>query len=468
MTQNGNKKLNQVMFFNMIAPILLNGIGFFTIPLFTRLLGTENYGIYTVYLSYQSILVILMGLQTQSIIAPTSVYYEGKSRDQCFSNALTISALSCVLWVAGLLLFLPWVIRFTTLSADMVVVMMAHSFGMVFTQWALFKFTYDKQAVLNFVFSLSLAVAGILLSLWFILDVFKNRPAFAYMLGHAIPYMVMGVCFAVYFLAKGRHFFQKAEWAFCLSLCLPIVFHALSNTVLQQSAKVLLQKLVNPGVAGVFGFAVTFANVMNIIFNALNTTWVPFYHDDIKEGRLDRLKAKTNNYLFLFTLLCIGFIMAMPEVVKVFVEQEFWGSIDILPLLILGIYFAFLYTFPVNVEFYYKETKFIALGTIIAAACNMGLGLLLIPRFGIFGAAFSTVLSYALLYVLHLFIATVLIKKPYHYPYKFFYAYLAAMIFFTALFYFIKGSSFMLLRWGIFALAALLLLFRVIKNKSIF
>ena len=32
----------------MLGPIILNGISFFTIPIFTRLLGTDNYGLYTI------------------------------------------------------------------------------------------------------------------------------------------------------------------------------------------------------------------------------------------------------------------------------------------------------------------------------------------------------------------------------------------------------------------------------------
>ena len=35
--------------------------------------------------------------------------------------------------------------------------------------------------------------------------------------------------FIVFFLWKGKSLFCKKHWSFCLSLCLPVVFHALSN-----------------------------------------------------------------------------------------------------------------------------------------------------------------------------------------------------------------------------------------------
>ncbi len=462
-----SKKLNQVVFFNMLGPVLLNGISFFTIPIFTRLLGAENYGIYTVYASYQGLLAVIMSLQTQATIAPISVYYEGKSRDECLSNSLTISLLSCVFCTLVIGASMPLVTRATGLSAVMIIVLLLHTIGMTSTNWALAKFTYDKQAKTNFVFSTAVAVGGVLLSLLLITVFMKDQPSYlGYAVGHMVPYAMVGAVFFVYFLAKGKSFFRKEAWKFCLPLCLPLIFHGFSNILLHQSAKIMVQNLMNDTAAGVFGFAVTFANVMHIIFNALNTTWVPFYHDDIREGRGDDLKKKTNNYVFLFTCLTIGFVMAMPEVVKVFAGEEFWGSIELIPLLTGGIYFVFLYSFPVNFEFYFRSTKSIAVGTTITCVCNIVLNYVLIGKFGMIGAAVATLASYALLYVFHLCMAQWVIKEKYHYPYKFFYVYLAVVGIMIGLFYVIADMVFV--RWAIFALAAAAIVLRVWKNKSIF
>lgn len=465
--RNDNRQLNQVVFFNMLGPIILNGINFFTIPIFTRLLGTANYGVYTLYASYQSILVIFMGLQTQSIIAPTNIYYEGEKRDRCFSNALCISVLSSAFFALLIGAFVQPIMRFTGLSLAMIVLMVVHSFGMVGTQWALFKFTYDKQAKTNFFISTAIALCGVGLSLLFIQVLLKKQPSYyAYVLGHTLPYAIAGPIFFAYFLWKGKSFFSKKEWAFCLPLCLPIVFHALSNTLLHQCDKIMIQKFVDESATGIYGFAVSFANVMSILFNALNTTWVPFYHDDIKENRKDRLKEKTNNYVFLYTCLTVGFIMAMPEVVKVFANQDFWPSIRIVPVLVVGVYFMFLYTFPVNFEFYYKKTKTIAVGTTLACIANILLNYFLIQRYNMMGAAVATLLSYVLLYLFHLFMARKMIKEEYHYPYNFFYWYLLIVLLMTGLFYLIIDLP--LIRWAIFAGAAVLTVMRVYKNKSIF
>lgn len=466
-TKGGTEKLNKVVFFNMLGPVLLNGISFFTIPIFTRLLGTENYGIYTIYSSFQNILLILMSVQTYGAIGPSSVYYEGKERDRFFSNAVMISLASSLLFAILILLLIGPVTRFTELPASLIALMLVHSVGMFGVNFAVQKFAYDKKAVLNFAVSTGVSVASVLLSLLFICVVFPKAPSYlTYITGHVLPYALAGIPLILYFLFKGKSFFRAEDWRFCLSLCLPLIFHAIGNTVLHQSDKIMIQKLIDENAAGVYGFAVTFANVIWIIWNALNVTWVPFYHDDIKSGNMEQLRKKTVGYLFLFTSLTIGFVMAMPEVVKVFASEDFWDSISVIPILALGFYFVFLYSFPVNFEFYLKQTRLIAVGTCASAIINIGLNFVLIKLCGMMGAAIATCLSYALLYLFHSVISRFLIKEDYHYSFKEFHLFTLIACAGIGLFYLIQNLAW--LRWSIFAVLAAALLVRTIRNRSIF
>ena len=64
-----SKNENALAFFNILGPIILNGINFFTVPIFTRMLGTENYGIVSIYTTWVQVLSIVMGIQTGGTIA---------------------------------------------------------------------------------------------------------------------------------------------------------------------------------------------------------------------------------------------------------------------------------------------------------------------------------------------------------------------------------------------------------------
>lgn len=73
--------------------------------------------------------------------------------------------------------------------------------------------------------------------------------------------------------------------------------------------------------------------------------------------------------------------------------------------IVLGIYFAFLYSLPAAVEYYHKKTKMIAVGTVCAAVANIVLNAIFIPLYGYLAAAYTTVACYILYFFFHLFIA---------------------------------------------------------------
>ena len=86
----------------------------------------------------------------------------------------------------------------------------------------------------------------------------------------------------------------------------------------------MLQKIVNYDIAGIYSFIVTFTHLINVIWLAFNNTWVPFYYDDMKYKRIGVIKGKTKNYMVLFTVLVMGFVLVSSEVAKLFASEDFW------------------------------------------------------------------------------------------------------------------------------------------------
>ena len=89
----------------------------------------------------------------------------------------------------------------------------------------------------------------------------------------------------------------------------------------------------------------------------------------------------------------------------------------------------------VNPLFLKKKTGRIALTTFFIAIFNIGLNLLLIPKFGILGAAWATAAAYLAFFVIIYFLA----KKEYPIPYQW---QRLAQVFFTGLIIFFVGIIF--------------------------
>ena len=76
-------------------------------------------------------------------------------------------------------------------------------------------------------------------------------------------------------------------------------------------------------------------------------------------------------------------------------------GIYVLPSLLVGCAFQFAYTMYVQVEFYEKKMKMVAIGTTIAAIVNIALNYLTIPVFGYVAAGYTTLVGYVVLFFIH-------------------------------------------------------------------
>lgn len=225
-------------------------------------------------------------------------------------------------------------------------------------------------------------------------------------LGNAIIACLFGLCLYFVIMAKGKKLISLKYWKYCLPLALPIILHLLSGLVLGQSDRVMLQSMSGNYEAGIYSFAYTIASVLSLLWSATNNAWVPWYYENTKAQNTKSINQLAKKYILLFSIGTCAIMLMTPEVMKILGPQEYWSAGRVIAMVVFGIYFNFLYSFPTNYEFYTQNTRWIAVGSICAAAVNVGLNLLLIPQFGGMGAAVATLISYFALFVFHNIIAT--------------------------------------------------------------
>lgn len=460
---------NQLAFFNILGPIILNGVNFFTVPIFTRLLGAENYGIISLYTTWVQILTIVMGIQTCGTISTARVHIDEKEHNAYYSSILLLSCLVSAGTTVLILLFLDPIASFLQFEKIVVLLIVVQSFGSYVISFASAKFIHHKQAHLNFLVSVAVTTLSIAISLVLIMGIDRYEDRYwGRIIGYVIPNAGIGVILAILIFAKGKTGYVKKYWKYCLPLCLPLVLHSLSQIILAQSDKVMLQKLLADNAAvGIYSFVFNFVHIINVIYGALNNTWVPLYYDHMKNAELELIQKRSKNYIALYTVLTMGFMLLAPEVVKLFASAEFWSGTDLIPIMTLSFYMVFLYSFPVNYEFFYKKTRVIALGTCMAGLVNIVANFFMIPVWGITGASLATMLSYVMLFVFHHLMAKFAVREAvYHYKLRLFLPGITAVLAAAALFYLLQ--DFWYLRWGIGVLLGGYLLVRLYKQKSIF
>jgi len=343
---------------------------------------------------------------------------------------------------------------------------LAHAWGMYCVNAMNAKFTYEFKADRNFILSVVTATLTIVASLILIHTMPAETNYWGRIVGQASIYTIIGIVLFIYMLRAGRTTYNKEYWKFTLPLAIPTIFHLLANIVLNQSDKVMLQGMVSNSVAGIYALACTFGAVLQTVWNALNNSWVPFYYEYTRKDQIDTMKKHARNYTELFTIIAMGFILLAREVFHIYAEESFWDGTDLIPIFTIGYYFIFLYSFPVNYEFYNKKTKKIAIGTSGAAVCNIILNYFFIKLWGIQGAVIATAVAHGLQFGFHYISAKRI--NPGEFPFKLsdFMPGLIAVCGTCAIYWFTRDLW--LIRWGLGVVLGAYLLIKIIKRREIF
>jgi hypothetical protein len=168
--------------------------------------------------------------------------------------------------------------------------------------------------------------------------------------------------------------------------------------------------MTSDAITGVYSFSYTLGSIISMLWLAINNAWVPWYYKKSKEEKTIEIRDLFRIYNLIFTVITICFILVVPEFVRIMGSRSFRYGIYVTPLIAAASFFMYLYSFPVNYEFYRRKTLYISIGTLCAAIANVGLNFLMIPAWSSMGAAIATLISYILLFLFHYFIATFVIK----------------------------------------------------------
>lgn len=383
----------------VICNVLQRGVSMITVPIFTRILTTEQYGVASVYHSWQQMITVFATLNLYYGVFNNGMTKYPKDRDGYLSSLQSLaSVITLVILAVYLVTYKFWNEIFNLPTNLMLVMFVDIFFTSAFAFWsARQKYDYKYKSLVGI--TLFIAVGSPILAVICILLV--ERSAEARILSFALVNIIVGACLYYSNLKKGKKFFDAEYWKYALCFNIPILPHYLSQTFLQQSGRIMIADMEGEGKAAIYSVAYSVAMLMLLVTNGINNTYIPYTYKCLKNNKYDSLKKNTN-YLVVFVGICVLFMMLFgPEVIKIFATSEYYEAIWIIPPVSLAVYFMFLYPLFGNIEFYYEEKKYVTIASVIGAVANILLNIVLIDKFGYIAAGYSTLLCYILFSVCH-------------------------------------------------------------------
>lgn len=393
----------------LISEFLLRGISFITIPIFTRLLSVEEYGIISVYASVVGIMKILTGANLQAGNGTALIDFKERYL-QYRSSVLFLSLFS----FAGVFLFIlfsiDWLAKVSQLNVDLLLLsIIAGYVGFVSYFWdndLRFRQKYKQRSIIN------IANAGIQASLSIVLIIlFSKNKYLGRVYGTLIPSFIIAVVIFIFVLSRGRKIVWFKAWKYALKIGIPLIPSSLSGIILAQFDRIAIQSIIGSKETGLYSFAYNIGMILLIFLVATNSAWVPWFYRQKAAGNADRIRKASYLFTILFSIATIGIMAIGPELALFLAPSNFLASVRIIPVIVLSYFFQFLYTLYVNYALFRKKTLIISMGSLLAGSINITLNIWLIPDYGYEMAAWTTVFSYFCLFLFHWFSTSILLKE---------------------------------------------------------
>lgn len=383
-----------------LVALFNNFLAFITIPIYTKYLSTAEYGKYEVIMSSCKFFGLIATLNLQVGLLR---YLFDKSYDKrALTNATTIVCL--VLFVIFVLLAYPF--RFILFESINIPYTSNLLFLVFITQAILLLFNIynivtvaeaksKENAVVNILYSSTKTIVSILFVIY-LSKTFTSR-----LWGE----VVIALVFMIYLIPRLIQKVKKTDFdlinyeyvRYSIGL-MPVVISAI---LLNYVDTLLINTLCSSEDAGKYAYCykmiIIFAGLSSAFNSSTRTKVFELYSQDKRE---EAHTIHLSNFKIV-SLLLVATLLFLPEVTKfITLQQDYLEGFFIIPILFAGAYSFELVEVYNMYLLYAKKNRIYVIGFMVACVFNIVSNYLLLEKFGYPVAAYTTLLSYLILFVI--------------------------------------------------------------------
>lgn len=392
------KEIFKIGLLYMIGTLFYRGLPFLTVPIFTRLLDANDYGITNTFTSWVSVITIIISLTLYMGIRASFVDYENKE-EEVLSTIITFTMVVGV----GILIVTILFMCFLPIQISKIVVIccIVNAFySALLTDYTMYLMMKGKYQ-LRLMFMILPEIIATVVSILVITHIYQEEKY----LGKIVPNTLVYLFFIIIILGLVYKSvplkIEKEYLVYCLKISLPLILHGLSLYVLNQSDRIMITSLRNAVETGIYSVIYNVGMIATAVSYSLEGIWVPWYTNKLKEREINHINSVASDYAELIAFIMGVVVLIAPEIMKVLAPMEYRKGQVIVPAIVFSNFIIFLYTLYVNTEHFYKKTLFVSGNSLLAAVCNIVLNYIFIPKYGFVAAAYTTLFSYFISLILH-------------------------------------------------------------------
>ena len=224
--------------------------------------------------------------------------------------------------------------------------------------------------------------------------------------------------YAIYYMVKNKYYKYNTDYKKLKELFVflfPLTFSVLGLYLMGTIDRIFISNMLGLEAAGVYNVAITMAIIINMVYDSISKALNPILYENLVKNELSN-RIKIVKLTYLYSIVCVVifglFILFLPYVFHLMINEKFEEAILLIPILALGFTFEGLRKVLEAPLVFKHKVKSLAVITLLAGLINIVLNYFLIKLYGIDGAAYSTLISFSFLYLISFILLVKEIKLP--------------------------------------------------------
>lgn len=402
--------------------VLTRLITFLLLPFYTNILKPSDYGLATlvfVFIGFMNI-IYNYGLDS-SFMRFYSEDKDEKSRSKYLSTAIWLSVATSIFF-SLIVLAISQTLSASLLKSDEYKILFVLTSGIIFLDsishvpFAFLRFREKSKQFINIKIVNVLLTFG--LNIYFVAILKKGISGI--FISNFIASLVTTIILYLLILPSVRFLFDFKKAKSMVNFGIPFIPAGLSATTMQMIDRYILKNLTDISTVGIYSAGYKLGIFMLLITSAFYYAWQPFFLKMGKKEESRPIFARVFTYFIAITsflwILVSAFIHELIHF-KLFgfsiLGPEYYDCESIIPIILLAYIFQGVYLNFLPGIYFEKKTKYITIFCGLGALVNVLLNFILIPLFGILGAAFATLAGFVVLSFSTYWVSQKLFYVPY-------------------------------------------------------
>lgn len=387
-----------------VVNILNKGISIVLLPIYTFFLSPEQFGLVDYLAAIGAIVAVTVSLEVSQAIARYLPEEIKRPRDSSplISSAIISLLVTFSLFVLPTLLLaehISLLLFDTAENAHLIqlcaLVYVLTGFVTLFNTILVASLDSKKSVIFSLINTLGNGTSS------YLLLVNTELRVEALILGQIVGASIALLCFYKAVLGNVKLTFDRQYFSKIYSFSLPLIPSSVGVILALFTDRLMIKEFLDLESLGVYGIALRVATIMTLVTTGFRTAITPLIYASYED---EYTKDKIINMFYLYLGLGLSIVLAVllfqTQIVLYLSSPDYIGATEVIAILCITVFISNCYVFFPGLSLANK-TGVISMVNIVGMLLNLTLNLILIPRYGLAGAANATMISAVITFMAH-------------------------------------------------------------------